>query len=269
MTILPPSSDVLKAFEIKDKPILLKGGQGTTWRAGDYIIKPVDSEEETSWSATIINNLPQDSYRLAQYKKTIDDKWVYNGWSVSEFLEGELIPHHWAEKISVCKGFNNLLTGIPKPDFIDKRTHPWAIAGKMTWDELPLAYDPRMNEYIFKVKNYLKPITVQEQIVHGDITGNMLFADSLPPAIIDFTPTWRAKEYALAILIVDAITWEGADESIFTLVESEHNFFQHLLRAALFRTLVTSEFYRQHKVDRLNEMPIHNKTLDVIIKNYS
>jgi hypothetical protein len=95
----------------------------------------------------------------------------------------------------------------------------------------------------------------------------MLFAETLPPGVIDFTPDWRPKEYALAVLVVDAITWEDATANIFSLVEQESDIYQYLLRAALFRTLVTSEFYRQYKVNRLDELPKRLRTLD-IIKRY-
>ncbi len=29
------------------------------------------------------------------------------------------------------------------------------------------------------------------QLVHGDLTGNLLFHTSLPPAVIDLSPYWR------------------------------------------------------------------------------
>jgi hypothetical protein len=38
----------------------------------------------------------------------------------------------------------------------------------------------------------------------------VLFHDGLPPAIIDFTPYWRPVGYASAIVVADALVWEGA-----------------------------------------------------------
>ncbi len=266
-TPIAPPQDVLEAFTITGEPVLLKGGQGQTWRAGDVVLKPTQNIEETAWCAELINTLPQNQFRTARHKKSKYNEWVHNNWAVLEFIEGHHIVSHWEEKITVCRGFNELLVDIPKPDFIDARTDPWAIAGKMTWDELPMRADKRLTSYIETVTKHLQPLTKQSQIVHGDITGNMLFADHLPPGIIDFTPTWRPKEYALAILIVDAITWEGADETIFSYIEHEKNMFQFLLRAALFRTLVTSEFYRQLGVDRFSELPKHESILAVILGN--
>lgn len=264
-----PSADVLKAFGINDEPILLKGGQGSTWRAGDVVLKPTNSEEKSSWCAELIESLPQDQYRVARHKKAHTNAWVYEGWEVIEFIKGAHLQDHWKEKIAVCNGFNGLLTSIPKPYFIDKRTDLWAIAEKMIWEELPLSFDERLYGYVQKIKAYLKPITIANQLIHGDITGNMLFAEGLPQGIIDFTPIYRPKEYALAILIVDAITWEGADASIFSYVKNEANMFQLLLRAAFFRTLTMSEFYRLLRIDRFSELPKHESIVEILIQNQS
>jgi len=264
-----PSKEVLSAFFIKDEPVPLKGGQGITWRAEEYIIKPTINEEETKWCAEIIQQLPQDAYRIPRYQKTQDNQWIYQGWFVLKFIEGEHIKNHWGEKISVCKGFNNLLTNIPKPDFIDKRTDPWSIASKMTWGEMPLNYVDGLKNYIDKISKYLRPIAVKDQIVHGDIAGNMLFAKGLTPGVIDFTPIWRPKEYSLAIFIVDAITWQEAEDSIISLVENERDIFQFLLRAALFRALATSEYHLEHNINRPAEIEEHEHVLDIILDKFN
>lgn len=263
-----PSKDILERFNIADEPILIKGGQGTTWKAGKFILKPISSEEEVDWCATTIEKLPRDFFRIPKYLKTTDGKYSIDGWCALEFIEGEHMKDCWEEKVVVCKGFNNLLVDLLKPDFIEKRTNPWAIADKMVFEEIPLNYDPRLAEYVIEIKKYLKPIDMEEQIIHGDITGNMLFADGELPGIIDFTPNWKSKEYALAILVVDAITWEGADETIFKLVSNEQDIFQLLLRAAFFRALVTSEFFRQFGNDRISEIDVHTRTLEMIIKEF-
>jgi hypothetical protein len=50
-------------------------------------------------------------------------------------------------------------------------------------------------------------------LIHGDLTGNVLFHDELPPAIIDFTPYWRPLEFQSAVVVADALVWEGAPPS--------------------------------------------------------
>ncbi len=52
------------------------------------------------------------------------------------------------------------------------------------------------------------------QLIHGDLSGNVLFAAGLPPAIIDFSPYWRPVAYASAVVAVDGVLWFGAGEAL-------------------------------------------------------
>jgi hypothetical protein len=67
-------------------------------------------------------------------------------------------------------------------------------------------------------------------LIHGDLTGNVLFDDELPPAIIDFTPYWRPLEFQSAIVVADALVWEGAPPELADAVAP-----QYLLRALIYR----------------------------------
>lgn len=73
--------------------------------------------------------------------------------------------------------------------------------------------------------------------MHGDLTGNVLFADGLAPAIIDFSPYWRPAPFASAVVVADALLWEGADERLLRAFESEPDFAQYLLRALIYRAV--------------------------------
>lgn len=70
---------------------------------------------------------------------------------------------------------------------------------------------------IVRLQRLLAPIASRHQIVHGDLAGNPLWADGLPPAVIDFTPYWRPAGYGTALLIVDAVLWYGAEPSMLRL----------------------------------------------------
>ena len=45
----PPPGEVLRAFGVRDEPVLLDGGQRRTWRAGDVVLKPVEDPDEHVW----------------------------------------------------------------------------------------------------------------------------------------------------------------------------------------------------------------------------
>jgi hypothetical protein len=74
-------------------------------------------------------------------------------------------------------------------------------------------------------------------VIHGDLTGNTVFADPDPPAILDFSAYWRPTAYASAIVVADALVWEGADPSILTAVAHIDRIGQYLIRALIFRLL--------------------------------
>ena len=60
--------------------------------------------------------------------------------------------------------------------------------------------------------------TDRSQVVHGDLTGNVLFAPGLPPALIDLSLYWRSPSYAEGVVIADALCWQGADASVLGLL---------------------------------------------------
>lgn len=50
--------------------------------------------------------------------------------------------------------------------------------------------------------------------MHRDLTGNVLFSRSLPPAVIDISPYWRPPAYAEGVVVADALCWHEADGSL-------------------------------------------------------
>ncbi len=76
------------------------------------------------------------------------------------------------------------------------------------------------------------------QLVHGDLTGNVLFARDLPPAVIDLSPYWRPPEYAEGVVLADALCWHDASPS---LLPDAGVSVTAVARGLLFRMLTTSE----------------------------
>jgi hypothetical protein len=73
--------------------------------------------------------------------------------------------------------------------------------------------------------------------VHGDLTGNVLFEPGLPPLVIDLSPYWRPPAFASAVVVADALVFEGADEAAFEPVLGQPHLAQHLVRALLYRVV--------------------------------
>ena len=55
--VLPPAA-VLPAFGLVGSPVTLLGGQGTTWRVGEAVIKPLDMEPSlVQWQGALLSRL--------------------------------------------------------------------------------------------------------------------------------------------------------------------------------------------------------------------
>jgi uncharacterized protein (TIGR02569 family) len=234
--VRPPRA-VLRAFGLEGEPEPLVGGRGTAWRCGELVLKPLDmSIEELEWQVAVLRSLGDDGFRVSR------PRGVHRGWSARDFVAGEHHERAWADVIAVGERFHAALAGIPRPSFIDRRTHHWALGDRVAWGGLP-AREFEHVKHLPRLAAALEPVDESaSQVVHGDLTGNVLFADGLPPAVIDFSPFWRPPGYGSAIVVGDALLWEGADETLLATVAHVADFPQLLLRALIFRAVVDALF---------------------------
>jgi uncharacterized protein (TIGR02569 family) len=238
-----PSARVLAAFGASESPVPLAGGQETTWRSGDVVLKPLDrGETELAWQAELFDSLACDAFRVPRSIRAGDGSLVVEGWCAAEFLEGGHGARRWADVIAVGECFHAALANVPRPDFLDRRTDRWSVGDRVAWGEL--AADEYLHvKHLPRLLAALRPVAAPGRLIHGDLTGNVLFAAGLPPAVIDFVPYWRPPGFASAIVVADALVWEGADEGVLEAVAGVEDFPQYLLRALIFRA-VTDRLFR-------------------------
>src|SRR3989339_432644 len=238
-----PTQNILQAFNISGKLELLDGGQGTCFRIGNIVLKPTNNPIETSWLAEINNNLQSSEFRVPKYLTAQDDSFIFDGWTASEFLEGEHKTDNYAEAIELSKIFHNELKDIKKPDWFDKKTDVFAIADKIAWGELPLPNFEPARKQLENIFESLKENNLPNQLVHGDWgPGQILFSDPLPPAVLDMTPYFRPANYPIADMLLGAVANDNKDISIINLGKNIEEFDQLLLRALVFRTCTYIEF---------------------------
>jgi uncharacterized protein (TIGR02569 family) len=233
-----PPPAVLAAFGAAgSRPVPLAGGQGVSWFAGDVVVKPVDvAPEELAWQAQVFSEIPPAGFRLARPRRTSDGSLCVDGWCATEYVAGTHEAGRWPEIIAVGERFHAALRTIPRPSFLDQRSNRWAIGDRVAWGEIPASEFPHVR-HLAELVTALRPVTAPSQLVHGDLTGNVLFDSLQPPAIIDFSPYWRPTAYASAIVIADALVWEGADRQILDTVSRIGDFGQYLVRALIFRAV--------------------------------
>lgn len=233
-----PNQNVLKAFGVSGEPILLPGGGGTCYLVGEVVFKPTKDVVEDSWIAEMNNNLVSNKFRVPESIRVKDGGWAFEGWVASKFLQGEHRPGNYAEVMEVSKVFHKALVGTPKPDWLNKNTNVFRMADRMAWGEIPIPDFDIANKPLKKVLNLLRENRLPNQLIHGDWgIDQILFHNTLPPAVLDMTPYFRPADYPIADMLVSSMVEnDGVDKSILDLGKNINDFDQLILRALLFRT---------------------------------
>jgi uncharacterized protein (TIGR02569 family) len=230
-----PPEQVLRAFGGDGPPTPLTGGRGLAWRAGSIVVKPADASEEfLAWQVKTLGQAGADQLRVAVPRRSAGGAFVLDGWMASEFCAGSHQPGRWLDIVAVADRLHVALASVPRPAFDRGRDDPWANADRVAWGEAsvtPFLQVP----HVARLAGLLAPVHDPSQVIHGDLTGNVLFADPLPPAIIDFAVYWRPAAYARAIVVADALAWEGATPDDLAPATSGEGFGQLLARALLAR----------------------------------
>ncbi|GAA2377688.1 hypothetical protein GCM10010404_37360 [Nonomuraea africana] len=90
-----------------------------------------------------------------------------------------------------------------------------------------------------------RPVDAACQVIHGDLAGNVLFADGAVPVVIDFSPYWRPAAYGEAIAVVDGLLWWEAGRELVEPAGRGDDFGQMLVRALIFRLVTLDEWCRR------------------------
>jgi uncharacterized protein (TIGR02569 family) len=230
--VRPPPQSVLEAWGLAD-PQPLAGGQGEAFRAGPLVLKPSGEPEQAVWLANALDGLDTDTaVRVVRPVRARTGRWVVDGWAAWRWLDGWHEPGRWDEVLDVSERFHRTVAGIPWSPAV-AASHRWARGDRVAWGEL----GAELPEAVRPLLDRRCPIDLPCQVIHGDLAMNVLFHDSLPPAVIDVSPFWRPPGYADAILVADAVAWHGAgDELVERLLHRQGD--QLLLRAVLFRLAV-------------------------------
>ncbi|WP_199546244.1 TIGR02569 family protein [Streptomyces sp. N35] len=253
----PPPSHVLVAFGAADEAVPLPGGQGGTWRAGPIVVKPTGSAEETAWRAEILDALPESAdFRVARPVRASGGTpsgrgtWTADGWEAWHLVAGRTDPHRTQDVVRTGEAFHAALAALApgRPGFLDTRDDAWTRADALSWD-LDHEAEADTSDGSDGAFGMLAPLlaartpltTGDEQPVHGDLLGNVLFADGLPPAVIDWPVYWRPPAWASAVAVVDALLWYEGDPGLLTPWLRDPCRHQLLLRALIYRVATTRE----------------------------
>lgn len=239
-----PPTHVLEAFGAAGPALKLPGGRGTTWRVGDVVLKPLDVlPGELEWLHRITRaDTSPDEIRLSLPMMSRKGELVVDGWTAFPALEGEHQTERWADIATVARRLADRFRGVDRPAFLDDRSHAWARADRLAWGEVEPA-DVDSAPFLTELLAARQVVSDPPGIIHGDLTGNVLFADRKAPAVVDLTLYWRPVQYAVAIIAVDAVCFEGAPMSLLETIEGTDGFAQYLVRALIFR--IATDWFNQ------------------------
>jgi uncharacterized protein (TIGR02569 family) len=232
--VLPPH--VRTAFgvgEVEPRPVLWAGRRA--WHCGDVLVRPVADNALAAWSAGVLDGLYIDGVRLARPVRSSDGRWVVAGWSACRFVPGTLEPRYDAT-VEASLRLHAATATLPRPRLLDGRDDLQSQAAAAAWGERTPRLDPRAGGVTFdELAGRRRPVERPSQVVHAELFGAVLFDADGVPALIDLIPSWRPKEWAAAVIVVDAVAWGGADEGLMDRWAHLAEWPQMLLRAVLYR----------------------------------
>lgn len=274
--LVPPA--VLEAFRVSGPEAALPGGEGRSVRVGGVVLKRVDDGASASEAARLLAGLDRQErpgVRVPHPLCSHDGRWVVDGWAAHELVEGQPGPDgRWVEILAAGRDFHQLLRGAARPAFLDRRTDRWAVGDRVAWGEAslqPLPPVAPLLRRLFAVVDRRDP-TVKgpgagepvNQLVHGDLSGNVLFADGLPPAVIDFSPYWRPTAYAEAVVVVDGLLWHGERGELVELADLGADPARMLARALMFRLVALDGMARELGAGCLGELELFAPVVDLV-----
>lgn len=247
----PPPALVLDTFGAGADPVPLAGGQGGAWRCGDVVLKPLDtSEQMLRWQAELLPRFEgRPDFRVAPPLHARNGSLSVAGWTAWPYLSGRHPANRWGEVVAAGEAFHLAVRDVPRPSRLDRRVDRWAIADRVAWGEIEVE-QLRDDPVIARLMSHLRPVSQPCQLVHGDLSGNVLLHPSLPPAVIDISPYWRPPAFAAAVVLADALLWHDADEQLVRDHARLPDLAQLLLRALLFRLVAQPREARTGPADR-------------------
>ncbi|MGE6735797.1 aminoglycoside phosphotransferase, partial [Streptomyces sp. NPDC059900] len=226
-------------------------------RVGDTVLKPTGPDREfAEWLGDVMASVPEDGFRVARPLRAVTGSWSYDGWTAARLVAGAEPDHaaapRWLEIVAAGRAFHRALADVPRPGFLDRRGDWWAIGDRVAWQEEEPDLLPALRAPYGALTALLGPMPQDRpQLVHGDLTGNVLFAPGLAPAVIDFSPYWRPAAFGEAVVVGDAVLWHGAGPQLLreAAAAGGPGFARYVARALVFRLVTTSERLRALPVD--------------------
>lgn len=271
--LTPIPAHVLAAFGLVGDQQLLPGGRGLAVRVGDAVLVPAPDVAASTWAAELAERLRSPDVRLPRPLRSGGGRWVVDGWSASEHAQGVDSPAgRWRELLATARSLHRVLAPEPTPPWLARRRDPWAVADRAAWGEAaprPGAVTATLVAHLLAARRPL-PEALPDQLVHGDLTGNVLLPAQEGrgiPAVVDLSPYWRPAAAGLAIIVVDGLLWHHARPELIDLADLGPSGPQLLIRALLFRLLALDALTHDQPTTTTAaaELPAHTAAAHLVL----
>lgn len=231
---LPPH--VRTAFGAKDvEPLSVLWAGRPAWKCGEVLIRPVQDNAVAAWSAGVLDGLHMEGVRIARPVRSSDGRWIVAGWAACRLVVGTLEPRYDAV-LAAAVALHAATARVERPRLLDSRDDLLTRSAAGAFGERKLPLDPKAGGDLYnQLAAYRTPVHLTPQVVHPELFGSVLFDDDGIPAIVDLVPCWRPKEWAAAVIVVDALAWGGADVGLLHRWAHLDEWPQMTLRAVLHR----------------------------------
>ncbi|MEU4294677.1 TIGR02569 family protein [Kribbella sp. NPDC026596] len=260
-----PSEAVLDAFGLSEHPVLLPGGQGETWRSGAVVLKRAGLVAESLWRADVLDGLPESTeFRVARPVRSRGGEWIAHGWEASQLLAGATDVRRQDDVLTAGSAFHAAVAGLLRPGFLDERDDAWSYGDRVAWDEESAGGSPAYQDLVSGLVKARRPVDLVAQVVHGDLPGNVMFANGLPPAIIDWPVYWRPPAWASAVAVADALCWYDAKPDLAARWSDLPEWGQMLVRALIYR-IATDEALGGAEVWTTDRRAVYEPAIEVAL----
>jgi len=234
-----PGAEVLEAFGLDPAAHVepLPGGQGRAWRSGQVVLKPVDDLGEHSWVCGVFEDWPAGAgVAVPDPVRSDSGRWAFEGWGAHRLVPGEHLragddPARFRQAVD---GFHDVVATMPRPGLLDERDDPWSHGDRVAWGEADPTGTGPVRDVLQEALGACRPVDLPSQVVHGDLTTNVLESPA-GAAVIDWPPYFRPRGWALAVVAVDAVCWQGTPPSLLDAWSDLERWRDLLLRALAYR----------------------------------
>ena len=216
----------------------LVGGEGVAFRVGDIVLKWTRDAREAAWVQGLLARLGPEGYRIADPVATLEGEWTHDGWTASAFI-ADLRPAAPAWEAIAEVGLRFADDAEPERDTgreaLSRRTHRWAVADRVAWGAAEVDLSAEATAIVDRLGALLAETEPGEHVVHGDLSGNVFFDPSDVPVILDVSPYLRPRRWGSALVVADAVLWNGEPPSLAESFAADALDLDLLGRALIFR----------------------------------